>query len=69
LLFNVALEYAIKKVEGKQVALKLNEPHQLLVYAEGVNLLGDNMDAINKNTQTIIDTSKEVGLEVNTEEN
>jgi hypothetical protein len=37
-----------------------------LVYADDVNLLGDSTDAI-KNTQTLIDTSKEVGLEVNTE--
>jgi hypothetical protein len=33
-----------------------------------VNLLGDNIDTIKKNTQTLIDTSKKVGLEVNTEE-
>jgi hypothetical protein len=29
-----------------------------------VNLLGDNIDAINKNTETLIDASKEVDLEV-----
>jgi hypothetical protein len=32
-----------------------------------VNLVGDNIDTINKNTQTLIDASKEVGIEVNTE--
>jgi hypothetical protein len=32
-----------------------------------VNLLDDSVDTINKNTQTLIDASKEVGLEVNTE--
>jgi hypothetical protein len=32
-----------------------------------VNLLGDNTDTIKKNTQTVIDASKEVVLEVNTE--
>jgi hypothetical protein len=32
-----------------------------------VNLLGDNLDTINKNTQTLIDANKEVGLEVNVE--
>jgi hypothetical protein len=32
-------------------------------------LLGDNIDIIKKNTQTLIDASKEVGLEVNTREN
>jgi hypothetical protein len=40
-----------------------------LVYADNVNLLGDIIlvDTIKKNTQTLIDASKEVGLEVNTE--
>jgi hypothetical protein len=32
-----------------------------------VNLLGDNIDTIKKNTETLIDAIKEVGLEVNTE--
>jgi hypothetical protein len=38
-----------------------------LAYADDVNLLGDNIDTINKNTQTLIKASKEVGLEVNVE--
>jgi hypothetical protein len=38
-----------------------------LAYADDVNLLGDNIDTINKNTQTLIDASKQVGLEVNIE--
>jgi hypothetical protein len=29
-----------------------------------VNLLGDNIDTINKNTKTLIDASKEVSLEI-----
>jgi hypothetical protein len=37
---------------------------KLLVYADDVNLLGDNRDTIKKNTQTLTDTSMEVGLEV-----
>jgi hypothetical protein len=41
--------------------------HQLLVYADDVNLLDDNIDTVMKNTQTLIDAGKEVGLEVNTE--
>jgi hypothetical protein len=41
--------------------------NQLLVYADDVNLLGDNIDIINKNTETRIGASKEVGLEVNAE--
>jgi hypothetical protein len=38
-----------------------------LVYADDVNLLGDNIDTIKKTTQALIDASKEVGLEVNAE--
>jgi hypothetical protein len=38
-----------------------------MVYANDVNLLSDNIDAIKKNMDTLIDSSKAVGLEVNTE--
>jgi hypothetical protein len=66
LLFNFGLEYAIRKVQVNQVVLKLNGTYHLLVYAHEVNLLRDNIDAIKKNTETSIDVSTEVGLEVNT---
>jgi hypothetical protein len=49
------------------LGLKLIGTHQLLVYADDVYLLNDNIDIIKKNTQTLIDPSKEFGLEVNTE--
>jgi hypothetical protein len=48
LLFDFALEYAIRKVHENQVRLKLNGTHQLLAYADDMNLLGDNMDAVKK---------------------
>jgi hypothetical protein len=38
-----------------------------MVYADDVNLLADNINTIKKNTETIIDARKEVGLEVNAE--
>jgi hypothetical protein len=67
LFFNFALEYVIRKIQENQVELKLNGTHQLLAYADDVNLLGNNIDAIKKNTDTLIDASKQVGLEINVE--
>jgi hypothetical protein len=67
LLFNIALECAIRKVQENQVGLKLNGTQQLPVCADDMNLLGDNIDTVKKNTYNLIITSKEVGLEVNTE--
>jgi hypothetical protein len=60
------LEYAIRKVQ-ENVKLKLNGTYQLLPYAD-VNLLGDNIYTRKKNTDTLNDASKDVSLEVNTEE-
>jgi hypothetical protein len=48
LLYNFGLEYAIRKVQENQVLLKLNGPHQLLDYADDVNLLEDNIHIVKK---------------------
>jgi hypothetical protein len=49
------------------VGLKLNGTHQLLIYADNVNLVEDNIDSKKKSIETVIDASKEVVLEVNAE--
>jgi hypothetical protein len=68
LLFNFALEYAIWNVQKSQVGLKLDGTHQLLAYANDMNLLRDNIDTIKKrNTEALIDTNKEFSLKVNIE--
>jgi hypothetical protein len=52
--FNCVLEYAIRKAKENQVGLKLNGTHQLLAYADDVNLMEDDIDIINKNTEILL---------------
>jgi hypothetical protein len=64
--FQLCFRICHAECQENQVGLKLYGTHHLLVYADDINLLGDNIDIIKKNTETLIDASKEVGLEVNT---
>jgi hypothetical protein len=45
--------------------LRLNGTHQLLVYANDVNILGGSVHTLEQNTEALVVASKEIGLEVN----
>ena len=48
LVFNPALEYAIRRVQVNQDGLKLNGTHQLVAYADDVNILGGSVHTVKK---------------------
>jgi len=64
LFFNFALEYAIKRVQVNQDGFKLNGMHQLLAYADDVNILGGSVHTVKENAEALLVATKETGLEV-----
>jgi len=64
MLFNFALEYAIRRVQVNQNVLKLNGTHQLLAYADDVNILGGSIHTLKENAEALVVATRETGLEV-----
>jgi len=65
LLFNFALEYAIKRVQVIQDGLKLNGTQQLLAYVDDVSILGGSVHTVKENAEALVVATKEIGREVN----
>jgi len=65
LLSNFALKRVVRRVQVNQDALKLNGTHQLLVYADDVNILGGSLCTVKKNTKPSLVASMQNGLQAN----
>jgi len=65
LLFNFALDCAIRRVQVNQVGLKLNGTHQLLAYVDDVNILGRSVHSVKQNAEALVVATKETRREIN----
>jgi hypothetical protein len=54
LLFNFVSEYAVKRVQVNQDGLKLIGAHQLLAYADDVNILGGSVHTVKENAEALV---------------
>ena len=46
--------------------MKLNCTHQLLAYADDVNILGGSIHSLKENAEALVAAIREIGMEVNT---
>ena len=61
---NFALEYAIRKVQETNLGLDMNGTHQVLAYADNVNLIGDDTRTIDRNADVLLNACNDIGLAV-----
>jgi hypothetical protein len=58
----------VRRVQVNQDGLKLNGTHQLLVYADDVNITRGSVHTVQENTEASLVGSKQTGLEVNADQ-
>jgi len=64
LLFNFALDYANRMVQVNQDGLKLNGTHQLLDYADDVNILGGSILTLKEKVEILLLATSKIVLEI-----
>ena len=65
LLFNFALEYAIRKVQETNLGYDMNSSHQVLTYEDNVNLMGDDIRTIERRADMSLNSCSSIGLAPN----
>jgi hypothetical protein len=65
--FQFCFRICHQEVQENEIGMELNGTHQLLVYADDINLLGDSVNTIKENSKTLLEASRDIGLEINVE--
>jgi len=60
MLFKLALKYAIKSVQITRKGLNLSGTHQLLVYADDINVLGGSIHTVKENAEALAAAAMEI---------
>ena len=66
LLFNFALEYAIRKVQETNLELDMKGANQILAFADDVHLIDDDIKTIERNADVLLNACKDIGVALNT---
>jgi hypothetical protein len=64
-VYNLSFPLLYKFVKYNLIIVEKTGTHQLLVYADDVNIFGGSVHTVNKNAEALVFASKETGLEVN----
>ncbi|KAL4082886.1 hypothetical protein QTP88_029540 [Uroleucon formosanum] len=68
ILFNIALEKVIRSVQSNKLGINIGKTTlDVLRFADDLNLVGENKEMIVRNTKTLIQEAKKIGLEINEE--
>ena len=63
-LFNLTLEYVVRKMQVSQMGATLNGTTQILGYADDLDILGDCRETVARNAEILIKAVEYTGLEV-----
>ena len=66
ILLNFSLEYVFRKVQESNLGLDVNGNHQVLAYADDLNLICDDIRTIERNADVLLNARKDIVLAVNT---